>query len=484
MWTTQNTDCPSGSSGCDLFTDHCYCATDSDCASNHCDPNSGLCWPTHAEFEPEVDAALAHFKPVSDGIIVIATPPYVPWPGAMFHTSFARSGHPGIAVVEAAYDPTQTAGVEHEIVEAMTNPYSYSSGHTAWVGPCGCEVSDRCSPPPPGSLAQDTVDVGVTPDPAEQDTAAGIWDDGRNNGAGECVNAHTTNEDYFYNGGGDLYEQKRYDFHWGNLVDFGHYGPYGIAGRPGVASWGHDRVDAFAIGGLYHHIQHMYWNPPASPGWNDWGALPSPYTAIFSPDAFSWRPGRIDVVVVGESVLLGAAHVFHKYYEDGTQYGWTDLGAPSGITINSRVAAAAWNVNRFDLFFLSNQSPPHVWHGISTDGTTILRWKDLGYPNNVTLLDLDAASEGDQQVEFLALSTAGDLWHQGWIPNLWVGWSNWGQPGGDPLLTVGAVGGGDGYADTVSMGSNGHYQKYQDFNYSSPWLTDANQYLGPDISAW
>jgi hypothetical protein len=433
----------------------------------------------------EANAAVAHLQPVDDGIILIAMPPAIPFPGYYRHDSADRPGHPDITYVEATYSPASTPGLVHEIAETITNP-RYRE-HKAWVDDCDCELVDRCGPPPPGDSTPATLLVGESATANYQ--VPSMWSDAKNNGFGGCALSYTPDVNYYFvDGAGSLNHIWGALFGWGAIDDYGHPAGvtlstlYSLAG-PGAASWRKNRDDVFAVDST-GNVAHLWWDHPSTPGWNSWGK-PTSYNVIYPPDAFSWRPLRVDVVVTAQSG--STRHLFRRYYENGYFSAWQDWGAPAGITIGSRPGVASWNFNRIDVFVLSTQTPHHMWHGYTTNGGTIQGWNDWGYPAGVSLVGgVDAASWGDNRIDVFALGLDGNVWHRTWDHGVFGGWVSWGSPSGIFLNRgVGAVGLGDGMVDAASGQYPYLYHRYYNAGLSSwvdePW---AYQYSTVDMSAW
>lgn len=193
-----------------------------------------------------------------------------------------------------------------------------------------------------------------------------------------------------------------------------------------------------------------------SPGWFSWG---HPAGLLrFAPDAFSWRPNREDVVVVSRNAS-GVNELWRKAYKNGAWLDWQNLGSPP-TSVASRPGSAAWGPNRFDIFFLSTESPPHVRHAYSNDDGAHVYWDDWGYPAGVTLdlSGVDAASWGDQSVDVVAHGGDGNIWQRAWDHGTFFGWFSWGNPGSPVQYSPSSVGLGDGRLDvTTSTISTGGY---------------------------
>jgi hypothetical protein len=159
------------------------------------------------------------------------------------------------------------------------------------------------------------------------------------------------------------------------------------------------------------------------------------------------------------------------------------------VTINSRASIASWGPNRYDVFFLSNTTPPDVWHGWSLDnGVTIGGWDNWGHPTNPTVITLlggeDAASWGDLRVDVFATGTDGNMWHRYWDHWSFPDWENLGLS----ALTSGpgAAGGGEGNWWLVVDVIDNHVHEYDFTNGAfSAWIDNVGApSTRPDLIAY
>jgi len=450
-------------------------------------------YPSREQFIAETNAAIDHFQqPPDDAIILIALPPSILDPGYMRHDHTARTGAHNDAVwIEAAYSANATRLIEHEVAESITDPM-YPE-HKAWQGGCHCEIADRCAPPSFGSTPG-SLTVGESP--TADYTVPALWSNDRNpDGAGDaCVISHPNHEDYYFvDSTGSL---EWIPYFGGGVYDLGHLSGYPLktggyyVWGPGAAAWGRGHEDVFAIGtvGNVAHYHMDLW-PPTSAGWDSAWGRPSNNSIPYSPDAFSFRPGRVDVVVVGQDVNTGARSIYHRHLKNGTLYGWDNWGAPSGISIDSRPTTASEEVYWADVFFVSHsEDPPHVWHGYTSnvDGAGIQGWNDWGHPpSSGNVVTVDAASRGAHRIEVFALTTDGTMWHDWYDHGTRYGWESWGNPGYTLAMGVGAVDRGDGYVDVASGLSPTLDHKYWNKGQSS-WLAQSSvyEYTRPDMDSW
>jgi hypothetical protein len=479
-----DTDCASyGNEGCDGSTHTCYCASDSDCASGHCSKTgTGLCYPTTDQLHAEAEAAATQLTLPDGGMVVIALPPAVPFPGFMAHGDARTS--PDVPFVQAGYFPAGTWLLEHEIAETITDPGD--GGKFAFYDACGCEIGDLCNPPPSWSeIPQDTL-VGESP--TENHEVESLWSNYANGGVGECVNATADRTDYFFTAcGGHL---RHFDY-WSQSPtdDFGHLSgvllnTLNLKTRgPGAAASSDGTLHAFAVDNN-GDVDHMWREVGDSPQWDSWG-VPTvngvTYTPVYSPDAFSPRPKTIQVVVPGQSG--STVHVLHKYSVSGSVSGWLDWGTPSGVTIGSRAAAVSWNYNRIDVFVTSGVGGD-VYHGYanSSDPGASITWdRDWGHPPSGAIGPyIDAASWGDNEVEVFVQTSFGDVWRKQYdgYANSYTDWVNDDSPAHlSTSFGIGAWGGGSGVSGDTGVGSDGKlYENFHNWPFGTGWI-----WMSPDV---
>lgn len=376
--------------------------------------------------------------------------------------------------------------VHHELAETITNPRGPDTCDCAsqrgWLDNFGHEVVDKCVDPW----------IIVYLDPTNTFLLPDIWSNESNRGSGACVFAYSTHEDWYVVGncGGGTGLCQSSSLLIGSWTNYGT--PSGVSltsGGPGAVSWFNGRQDAF-VKGSDGNLWQWRKGPGVPPGWWNWGKPPGT-TIASGPDAFSWKPQREDVVVVAGS----PAHFWKKAYDNGTWIDWQDLGGPPVSSINSRPGTASWGPNRFDIFYLSGESPPHIRHASSTNGTSITAWDDWGVQQNVTFYgSVDAASWGDQNVNVVVLGTDGNIWQKAWDHNFQGSWFNWGHFG-ECSWGVGAVGAGDGGVvlgggrlDVTCLNTNS--ETFFDRGYDwglGPWLEFSDSFplnSTVDVSSW
>lgn len=448
------------------------CTKNGDCASNLCNVSSGKCYPTRAQLVTEQTAAINHFQLQNlDAMILIAMPPAVPNPGYAEHASSSS-----VVYIEFPYNSAAAPTAMHEIAEAITDPRWDEVGGAAWNDDCGCELADLC--PDTG--------LSVGESPTANYEVVGLVSNAANQYPPACVHAFSTHEDYYFIGSNGNLKHTTSLVGNNTIDDYGHPSGVTITSTPGAVSWRNGRQDAFVYGSDGNVWQWRQGNG-VTPAWYSWGHPTG--TLQFSPDAFSWRPNREDVVVVASNAS-GVFEFWKKAYSNGTWLGWTDLGAPPTSAIASRPGTASWGPNRFDIFFLTTESPPHVRHAYSTNGSSISGWDDWSYQSGVTFgTGVDAASWGDQRVDVVVTSTDGNVWQRGWDHNSFSGWFSWGNPGPGFSSRPGAVGLGDfrleAAATNYTPGSQA-WRRVWDWGGFPAW-SDDSQYentIDIDISAW
>jgi hypothetical protein len=138
---------------------------------------------------------------------------------------------------------------------------------------------------------------------------------------------------------------------------------YGTA----AASWGENRLDAFAMNGnqLVHRV--------FSNGWQDWYSLGC--CGIGAPAAVSWGYGRLDVFLRGNDDAI-----YHRWCSDGICNDvshWSDWESLGGVVI-APPAVTSFRPGRLDLFAIGTNSD--VFHKVYEAGWD--DWNDIGGPYN------------------------------------------------------------------------------------------------------
>jgi hypothetical protein len=267
----------------------------------------------------------------------------------------------------------------HELTETMTDPrygpYPCGSGTAGWLDDCGCEVADKC-----GNLAAFPTRWAGLQNTGVADTSsfqvAAIWSNLLGTvPPGGCVYARPTDENAVYRGNNGLWFKKNA----GSWVDWGN-GGVALTSSPCASAWGYNKLDFFGLGST-GVVRHAYsGNDGATPpGWNDWGAAPSPYTFVGPPDAASWGPGRVDIVELGIRSNPTGYEIFHRYYDNGYFSAWQWWGGGSGALSNAAIASSrltkTQNSHRVDVAVITSGL---LLHGVSADGSSTPGYENLG----------------------------------------------------------------------------------------------------------
>jgi hypothetical protein len=203
-----------------------------------------------------------------------------------------------------------------------------------------------------------------------------------------------------------------------------------LTSGPASASWGANRIDAFARG-LDSQTWHTWWDGTQ---WNAWQPLGGSLTA--DPSAVSWGANRIDLFVRGSDNAL-----WHQWW-DGTKWGvWQSLGGQ----LTSGPEAASWSANRLDVVArgLDNQ----VWH-VWWDGAKWNSWQPLG---GILISDPTAVSWGPNRLDVFGLGLDSALWHTWWDGTRWNPWQ---QLGGSLMSAPTAASCASGHLDVFAVGAD------------------------------
>jgi baseplate J-like protein/repeat uncharacterized protein DUF346 len=140
-----------------------------------------------------------------------------------------------------------------------------------------------------------------------------------------------------------------------------------LTGSPVVNSWGHDRLDVFAVGtdgALYHKWWDQYYWGPSFTGYEFMSG-----GITRDPAVVSWDHDRLDVLVIGTDDSL-----WHKAW-DGKQWSPSVIGYEYlGGSIRSKPVAVSWDHDRIDAFVIGSDRA--LYHK-AWDGTS---WGKLSFP--------------------------------------------------------------------------------------------------------
>ena len=203
---------------------------------------------------------------------------------------------------------------------------------------------------------------------------------------------------------------------------------------PSAVSWDPSRVDVF-VRNTSNTISHAYSdNPPYLTAWDDWGPAPLTYSYTYDPGVASWGKLRLDLfqpVTQSDSIRM-----LHRRWDDGTDYGWTDIGVPLSGRISTGPSAVSWAPDRIDAFV--NNGSNSLGHAYSTDGINF-SWDTWTPPAGYSLNgQTSVASWGNLRLDVFVLDMNGTLDHVYW-DNGSTGWDNWGEPSSGNIVEYPAV---------------------------------------------
>lgn len=217
-----------------------------------------------------------------------------------------------------------------------------------------------------------------------------------------------------------------------------------FASAPAVASWGHDRLDIFAVNAR-HMMVHKAWTGtawwPAHPDWEYVGGE-STYgknlDGVFRgpPAVASWGPDRLDIFALNsDGMMLHKAWTGSAWWP--SQIGWEPMG--KGI-FTSPPTVVSWGPNRLDIFGIGTDYAMYhrAWTG-SAWWPSPTEWEHLGVPPQppgVTAHVLTrfegppaVASWGPNRLDIFALDDSYTIHHKAWTGSAW--WPS--QTGWEPL---------------------------------------------------
>lgn len=181
---------------------------------------------------------------------------------------------------------------------------------------------------------------------------------------------------------------------------------FGFNSGAAAVSWGHNRIDVFAIGDEENMV-HIYWDGSQWSKIEDLGGLFHGHTA---PTAIARAQNRLDVFAVDSS----SGTLAHKYW-DGSQ--WSDWGALGGKDLQGTVAATSWGENRMDLVALGDDEQYYYkfWDGHQWN-PSVSDW----YPKNGSFVSPPAmVSWGENRLDIYGVDSDEELGHQTWYGSGW-----------------------------------------------------------------
>lgn len=175
-----------------------------------------------------------------------------------------------------------------------------------------------------------------------------------------------------------------------------------------AVSWGHNRIDVFAIG-AEENMVHIYWDGSQWSEIEDFGGSFHGHTA---PTAIARAKNRLDVFAVDRY----SDTLAHKYW-DGSQ--WSDWGALGGkdLDLQGTVAATSWGENRMDLVALGGDGQYYYkfWDGHQWN-PSVSDW----YPKNGSFVSSPAmVSWGENRLDIYGVDSEDQLGHQTWYGSGW-----------------------------------------------------------------
>jgi spore germination protein YaaH len=203
-----------------------------------------------------------------------------------------------------------------------------------------------------------------------------------------------------------------------------------LSAGPDAASWGPGRVDVIVKGGN-NGLWQASLNGNALSSWMSLGG-----GLTSDPGVVSWGPNRIDVFARGTDNGL-----WHMWWNGATWSGWY----PMGGVITSGPEVSSWSVNRLDVFARGQNSG--LWHQ-SWNGSSWSGWQSLG---GVITSDPTAVSWGPNRIDIFARGQDNGLWHMFWNG---YGWSGWESLGGVLTSAPDASSCSAGHLDVFAVGAN------------------------------
>ncbi len=203
-----------------------------------------------------------------------------------------------------------------------------------------------------------------------------------------------------------------------------------LISAPGVASWGPNRLDAFAVGSD-HTLLHRGWDGSQWGGWEGLGGL-----LVSRPRVLSRQFNRIDVFGVGVNFA-----VWHRWWDGSAWQGFGSLGGWAG----SGLDAVAWGPDRVDLFAVGSDSA--LWHTWWM-GSSWAPWESLG---GVLLGEVSAVTWGHNRLDVFGVGPDHALWHTFWDG---VQWGTWETLGGVLTTPPRAVSWGPNRLDVFALGQD------------------------------
>lgn len=272
-----------------------------------------------------------------------------------------------------------------------------------------------------------------------------------------------------------------------NLVPYDYLGGT-IVGNPAVASWAHDRLDVFVVGGdgaLYHKAwTGTQWLPSVT-GYDGLGGI-----IVGDPAVASWDHDRLDIFVVGTDGGL-----YHKAW-DGAEWlpsvdGYDNLGTPSpGGAIRGNPVVVSWDHDRLDIFVVGSADGA-LYHKAWDGSQWLPSATGFDYLGGVVVGNPAAVSWDHDRLDVFVIGTDGALYHKAWDGSAWqpspLGYD---RLGGAFISDPAVVSWGPNRLDIFAIDAS-HALFHKTWN-GSAWLPSLNDYdnLGgycidvPAVTSW
>ncbi|SEW08913.1 C1 family peptidase [Kaistella antarctica] len=176
-----------------------------------------------------------------------------------------------------------------------------------------------------------------------------------------------------------------------------------LTSTPNAVSWGPNRIDV-VVRGTDSAVYHKWWNGSSWNGYENLGGLIQD-----APTICSWANGRLDIFATGLN-----HHLWHRWYQGGWS-GWEDLGG----VLSSEPAAVSWGNGRIDVFARGMDSALyHMWY----DG----RWHSWENLGGMLGSAPAVASWSGNRLDCFVQGMDHHLWHKWWNGSAWSGWEDLG----------------------------------------------------------
>jgi hypothetical protein len=159
-------------------------------------------------------------------------------------------------------------------------------------------------------------------------------------------------------------------------------------------------------------------------GWDtSWQAVPGGTSNYYAPAVVPSTAAQQNLVAVRSDGAM-----YYARYSAGWS-GWTNLGAPPGLSFDSGPAITTWTGGRLDVF--ARASDGALWHAAcgGSDCTSISNWSGWESLGGVLWSGPAAVAWSDGRIDIVAVGTDTSLWHLAY--DWCCGWFGWESLGGD-----------------------------------------------------